>query len=193
MKFEAAGFVLAGGLSSRMGREKALLELDGETLLERNLRSLAEVCREVAIAGGSADLARFGRLIPDERIGEGPLSGIVAALEASAIAWNLFCPVDVPFVPPQAWVRLLESALARAADVVVARVCGQVQPLCGVYHRRVAPALRAQLDAGQRKVTAAIESAGTVFWVDFDQPGAENWFHNLNTPEDYQRLAHPKR
>lgn len=175
-----------------MGRDKALLELAGETLLERGLRLLSEVCAEVAIAGGAPDLARFGRLIPDDGAGEGPLAGIVAALWASAFDWNLFCPVDVPFVPRRAWQQVLDSAVAGETDAVLARVGGQVQPLCGVYRKRIAQPLRAQLQSGQRKVTAAIQAVGSVVWVDFDQPGEEEWFRNLNTPEDYDQIRHPK-
>lgn len=176
-----------------MGQDKALLEVDGETFLARGLRLLSEVCAEVAIAGGGPELARFGRLIPDYEAGEGPLSGIVAALETSGFEWNLFCPVDVPFVPGEAWQRILGCAVEAGADAVLARVGGQVQPLCGVYRRQVAGRLRAQLDSGQRKVTAAMVAAGSVVWVDFDEPGQDQWFQNLNTPGDYERMLHPKR
>ena len=176
-----------------MGQEKALLELDGETLLERGLRLLGEVCAEVAIAGGSPVLARFGRLVSDEAAGQGPLSGIFAALEDTAFEWNLFCPVDVPFVPRTVWQRLLEGAPRDGADAILARACGQVQPLCGLYCKHVGAGLRAQLEGGQRKVTAAIEAVGPVVWVDFDRPGEDQWFRNVNTPEDYQRMLHPKR
>jgi molybdopterin-guanine dinucleotide biosynthesis protein A len=197
-----AGFILAGGRSSRMGQEKALLDLNGETLLARGLRQLCEVCAEVAIAGATPALGRFGRVIPDEQPGQGPLSGIIAALASSRFEWNLFCPVDVPFVPRSAWERLI-SATATAtatatgregdgsADAVLARVCGQVQPLCGLYHRRLHKALRKQFDKGQRKVTRAAEDSGKVVWVDFDQPAEGPWFRNVNTPEEYAQLTHP--
>lgn len=188
-----AGFVLAGGRSSRMGRDKALLELDGETLLERGLRQLREVCAEVAIAGGAPELGQFARVIADERGGEGPLAGIIAALAASAAEWNLFCPVDVPFVPRQAWERLVGEASAGGADAVLARVAGQVQPLCGLYRRRLVEPLRAQLESGQRRVTAAVMAAGTVVWVEFAGAGEAQWFRNVNTPEDYAGLMHPTR
>jgi len=189
-----AGFVLAGGRSSRMGEEKALLTLDGETLLARGLRQLRQVCAEVAIAGGMPELSHFGRLVPDEQPGQGPLSGITAALASSAFEWNLFCPVDVPFVPRSAWERLMSIAateLCETADAVLARVCGQVQPLCGLYRRRLEPRLRMQLNAGQLKVTRAVMDSGTVVWVDFDELGQAAWFRNLNTPEEYAHMMHP--
>lgn len=194
MNLPIAGFILAGGRSSRMGQEKALLALNGETLLARGLRQLGEVCAEVAIAGGTPDLCRFGQVIPDEEQGQGPLSGILAALASSRFAWNLFCPVDVPFVPRSAWERLIAIAASKengTVDAVLARVCGQVQPLCGLYHCRLQNALRRQFDQGQRKVTRAAEDAGKVAWVSFDEPTEALGFRNLNTPEDYAQLAHP--
>jgi molybdopterin-guanine dinucleotide biosynthesis protein A len=104
----AAGFLLAGGRSSRMGRDKALLTLGGEPLIKIGLEKLRVVCSEVAIAGGTEDLARFGRMVPDGRLDCGPLGGIVSALEQSLFEWNLFLPVDTPFVP----VTCLKSLLS---------------------------------------------------------------------------------
>ena len=107
----AAGFVLAGGRSTRMGQDKALLTLGGEPLVKRAVRKLSMVCAEVAIAGGAENLMQFGRVIPDESSGCGPLAGIVAALEQSSFEWNLFLAVDAPFVP----VSVLKALLFMAA------------------------------------------------------------------------------
>ena len=180
---QAAGFVLAGGQSTRMGRNKALLMLNGELLIVRALTALAEVCAETAIAGGAPELAAYGRLIPDHTPGCGPLGGLVAALEQTAYDWNLFVPVDVPFVPAAVWQVLLARAdQSPHAVCIMARAAGQVQPLCAAYARRAAPGLRRHLDAGLWKVTAAIASVGPVLYCDFED---EAWFRNLNTPEDF--------
>ena len=180
-----AGFVLAGGKSSRMGRDKALLELDGELLIERALRKLSAVCDEVAIAGGGAELARFGRVVPDLKPGLGPLGGIVAALEQSGWEWNLFLAVDMPFVPVEV-LRALVAAAGGAEMVVLSRAEGYVQPLCGVYSRRALPALRAELEAGRLKVKDAVAAAGAVGYVEFAEL---DWFRNLNTPEDLRAAS----
>lgn len=165
-----------------MGRDKALLMLGGETLVERCLRRLGEVVAEVAIAGGSEELSRFGRVIPDMYPGRGPLGGIVSALEQSSFAWNLFLPVDAPFVPASC-LKALISAAARSSSVcVMARVEGEAQPLCGVYSSRALGVLQRELAAGRWKVIAAIEAAGPVEVVDFVDT---KWFANLNTPEEF--------
>ena len=182
---EAAGFVLAGGKSTRMGQDKALLALDGLTLVEHALLSLGPVCAQVSIAGGDARLGRFAPVVPDDHPGCGPLGGIMAALEQSAFEWNLFVPVDVPFVPPQVWRALLARAAEGGAVCVMAR--GEyVQPLCAAYAKAAAPVLRRELEAGHWKVTAAIAVAGPVAYVDFAD---ESWFRNVNTPEEFAALS----
>ena len=190
---QAAGFVLAGGQSTRMGQNKALLELAGRPLIVRALAALSEVCADVAIAGGAPELAAFGRLVADETPGCGPLGGLVAALEQTAYEWNLFVPVDVPFVPVYVWRSLLDCAAANPqAACVMSRAPGgeedrgntQVQPLCAVYARWSAPVLRQHLLAGRWKVTAAIAAAGPVVYCDFEDAA---WFRNLNTPDDFKR------
>lgn len=179
---QAAGFLLCGGRSSRMGRDKSLLLLDGEPLVSRGLRTLREVCIEVAIAGAVEDLSRFGKVIPDDVTDCGPLGGIVSAMEQSSLEWNLFLPVDSPFVPVIALKRLLLEAVGSSWVCVMARVAGISQPLCAVYSRKALPVLCEELAAGRWKVTRAIGAAGPCKVVDFEE---ESWFRNLNTPEEF--------
>jgi molybdopterin-guanine dinucleotide biosynthesis protein A len=178
----AAGFVLAGGRSSRMGQDKALLTLGGEPLVKRVIRKLSEVCAKVAIAGGTEDLTRFGRVVPDKSLGCGPLGGIVSALEQSSFEWNLFLPVDAPFVPVSTLKALLFMAAGSPSVCVMARAQGVMQPLCAVYSRKALGVLQQELTAGRWKVTAAIEAAGPIKVMDFEDA---NWFVNLNTPEEF--------
>jgi molybdopterin-guanine dinucleotide biosynthesis protein A len=178
----AAGFVLAGGRSSRMGQDKALLTLGGQPLVRRGVRKLGEVCAEVAIAGGTESLMQFGRVIPDESAGCGPLGGIVAALEQSSFEWNLFLAVDAPFVPVSVLKALLFMAAGFPSVCVMARAQDVMHPLCAVYSRRALAVLRQELIAGRWKVTRAIEAAGPVKVVDFEDA---SWFANLNTPEEF--------
>ena len=178
----AAGFLLAGGRSSRMGRDKALLTLGGEPLIRIGLEKLRITCAEVAIAGGAKDLAEFARVIPDQQLGCGPLGGIVSAIEQSSFEWNLFLPVDVPFVPLACLKSLLSMAAGFPCVCVMARVGGENQPLCAVYSRKALDVLQESLTAGKWKVTDAILAAGAVKFIDFDDP---SWFVNLNTPEEF--------
>jgi molybdopterin-guanine dinucleotide biosynthesis protein A len=181
---QAAGFLLAGGRSSRMGQDKALLTLGGEPLAARGIRKLRAICAEVSIAGGSEELMRFGRVIPDRSPGCGPLGGIVSALEQSSFEWNLFLPVDAPFVPVSTLQALLSAAVGFSGVGVMARVQGRMHPLCAAYSIKALEVLRQELAAGRWKVTSAIEAAGPVKVVDFEEA---SWFANLNTPDEFAK------
>lgn len=178
-----AGFVLAGGRSSRMGRDKVLLEFGGELLIERALKKLRAVCASVAIAGGGEELTAFGQVVPDEVPGCGPLGGIVAALETSEFEWGLFLPVDVPLVPMSFVLGLAGRCLASDAVAVMPRVKGRVEPLCAGYSRKALAGLREELAGGRLKVTEAVRSTGRVEY--FDAEEAPERFANVNTPEEF--------
>lgn len=179
----ASGFLLAGGQSSRMGRNKALLELGGRTLVEIGLSKLRVACREVSLVGNHAELARFGvPVVPDAIAGCGPLGGIVAGLEASASEWNVFLAVDAPFVPVEVLRMLLTASEAEGAVCVMAEAVGRPQPLAAIYAKSALPTLRAELAAGRLKLISAIKAAGVVRYLQFDE---EEWFRNLNTPEEF--------
>jgi molybdenum cofactor guanylyltransferase len=178
----AAGFLLAGGRSSRMGRNKALLTLGAEPLVKIGLEKLEAVCEVVAIAGGSEELAGFGRIVPDKWAGCGPLGGIVSALEQSLFEWNLFLPVDAPFVPVSCLEALLLGASGDPCVCVMAGTGGVKQPLCAAYSRKALSVLQRELAEGRWKVTEAIAAAGLVRVADF---GDVDWFANLNTPGEF--------
>ncbi len=179
-----SGFLLAGGLSSRMGTNKSLLHFQGETLAERGLRKLHQVCAEVAIAGGVPALAPYGRIVPDLYPGQGPLGGIVSALEQTTTERNLFLAVDMPVLPVDA-LRALLTAAGDPALVTLSQAGGQLQPLCGVYSRRALPVLRAELLKGNRKVRAAVEATGSFRYWKAPEPA---WFTNVNTPEEFAAI-----
>ncbi len=178
-----AGFVLAGGRSSRMGQDKALLLLDGATLVERALEKMKTVCASVAIAGGGEALASFGRVVPDSVPGCGPLGGIVAALESTEFEWSLFLPVDVPLLTVDFLREFGRRCLASSAIAVMPQIGGRAEPICAGYSRRALPGLRQALEAGRFKVTAAAAASGLVDYVEIVD--AAGMFVNVNTPEEF--------
>jgi molybdopterin-guanine dinucleotide biosynthesis protein A len=178
-----AGYVLVGGRSSRMGRDKALLPFRGGVLVEW-------VAREVAVAAGSAILVgnpgqygAFGYpVIPDRYPGEGPLGGILTALYHTTAEWNLVVACDMPELSAEFLRGILDAAEHCAADALVpVGPSGIPEPLCSAYHQRSRAAIESVFDKGERKVTAAFASVPVVLW-----PMAELApFQNVNTPEDW--------
>ena len=187
-----SGFVLAGGRSSRMGTDKAFLELDGRTLLARALDLLRCLTPEVRIVGPTAKFAAYGPVVEDIYAGRGPLAGIHAALSSSATELNLILAVDLPFVTESLLRFLLERARATDAVVTVPRIAGGYQPLCAAYRRAFGSLAQAALESGRNKIdalfsvaTARVLEESELSRFAFDAA----MFQNLNTPEDLRRAA----
>lgn len=138
--FPAGGFVLVGGRSERMGRDKALLEVGGKPLLLRTVGLLRTCVVEVALLGPPERYAGFGiPVYPDRIPGRGPLAALCTGLETSPYEWNAFLACDLPFLEGRFVRKLLERALAAHSDAVVPRTQEGWQPLCAAYHRRCLP------------------------------------------------------
>jgi molybdopterin-guanine dinucleotide biosynthesis protein A len=152
-----AGFILAGGKSTRMGADKAFLEFDGRTLLERALTLMATVCDRVWIVGDPAKFANYEAesVIADIFPGCGPLAGIHTALVHSSCELNLMLAVDMPFVTAELLLFLFAAAENNAGLVTVPRVSDGLQPLCAVYRRDFAGVAERALRAGKYKIDAA--------------------------------------
>jgi molybdenum cofactor guanylyltransferase len=187
---QIAGFILAGGESSRMGRDKALLELGGESLIVRTARLVEAVVGDAFVVGDAPAYRALGlRTIADDWPGAGPLGGIATALRASSVPWSLVVACDMPYLT-KAWLEFLVSrALASQADAVVAMNGGGAEPLCAAYSKRAERSFRALLDGGMRKVhdslkSIRVETIEPAEWKAFDSEGL--LFKNMNSPADYE-------
>ncbi len=185
-----AGFVLAGGESSRMLRDKALLEIDGVPMLLRTARLVQSVSASLAVIGASEAYHSLGLpLLADDWPGAGPLGGIATALRASTLPWNLVVACDLPNLT-SAWLAyLIERALSSRADAVLPMNIRGAEPLCAMYHKRCEPRIRAALVRGTRKVTEGlaglnVEAIERAEWKVFDSDGV--LFKNMNSPADYE-------
>jgi len=156
------GYVLAGGKSSRMGSDKALLELAGKPLALHATTKLRRLCAEVSVLGTDHVLERFAPLVRDLHPGCGPMGGIEAALLSSKYDWNLVLPVDVPFLPTFFLDNWLWSVLHKpAGDVRLSMLesDGAPQPALLIIHREMATYLTASLERGEFKLLPALRSA----------------------------------
>ncbi len=180
-----AGFVLTGGASRRMGRDKALLEWDGATLVGCIASRVREAAGSVTLAGHPERYSALGLpAIADRRQDAGPLAGIEAALAATVADWNLIVACDMPGVTAAFLEALLDAAEHSDADCLVpVAPDGRPQPLCAVYHRRCLEPFAEALDRGVRSVAGALKLVRAALRT-FDN---DTWAANVNDPED---LAH---
>jgi molybdopterin-guanine dinucleotide biosynthesis protein A len=191
---EVVGYVLAGGGSTRFGRDKALVEVGGTPMLKRMIELLRQVTKEVRIVAAANKYTAFGvTTVEDRWPGEGPLGGIITALEDAARTaarpeWNLILSCDMPFLTRE-WLALLcERAGRSKAQVVFPHSTSGPEPLCACWQTAAAAKLRSEFESGVRKVTAGIallraEVLDEADWKRFDSAGRLFW--NMNTAADY--------
>jgi molybdopterin-guanine dinucleotide biosynthesis protein A len=185
---DLTAFILAGGKSSRMGSDKAFVELDGRTLLARALDITRSVTPNVCIVGDPAKFSTFAATVEDIFPNCGPLAGIHAALHSSQTDLNLILAVDLPFVSS----ALLQFLIARAkssthSTVTVPRTTEGWQPLCALYRHPFAELADESLRDGSYKIDKlfSASSTQTVTEQELETAGlSPKMFRNLNTPQD---------
>jgi len=177
----AAGFVLTGGKSRRMGRDKALLPAGGQTLCEHIGDVVSQAASPVFLVGHPE---RYGHLkygcLEDLHPDLGPLSGLETALSASEGEWNVVVSCDIVNIRAE-WLRAL---LAKAALCAVAQdAAGNVQPLCGVYHRECRAIVSKALAEGRLRAMDLLRELNAVPVL------VPEVVLNVNTPEEYGRIS----
>lgn len=133
-------FILAGGLSSRFGGNKALALWNGKPLLEHMAALLKPVFPErfiLAKSPGDYAALKLGvPVLPDSMEKRHPMAGVLSALKASRTEWNFVCACDMPLLQIGLVSNMIEAA--SGYDAVVPRWKGKIQPLCGLYNKRCA-------------------------------------------------------
>jgi molybdenum cofactor guanylyltransferase len=191
------GYVQAGGASTRFGRDKALVKLGGRTMLERTCALLHEVTENAAVVSGSGRFEILtARQINDRWPGEGPLGGIITALEDAQqqpqrAEWALIVSCDMPFLTRE-WLKHLAGLAEKSdADAIVPRSTGGLEPLCACWRIGAVGKIRAAFDEGVRKIGEALqrvcmEVLDECEWKRFDNAGRLFW--NMNTPADFEEI-----
>lgn len=176
------GAVLCGGASTRMGRDKALLPVDGVAMAAHVAAALrGGGCDEVvAIGGDSTGLAALGlTAVPDEFPGEGPLGGVITALTAQTDASAVVVVAcDLPRLQPSSVAALL-AALPGHEVAVATGDAGRPQPVCAAWQPSAVAALRPAFADGERRMMNAI---GLLAPVAVPVPAQD--LANVNTPDD---------
>ncbi len=183
--------ILAGGNSTRMKSNKALLPYSGELFIERIHRQLSEIFPEVILVTNTPEYYRFlpCRMIPDEFPGLGSLAGIHAGLKHSNTEHIFVVACDMPYLNSELILQMISKA--QGSDVVIPESDGGFEPLHAVYAKSFLPAMEEALKSGTSKIVDCFDwSRVTV--VSRDEISAVDpefqSFRNINTPEEYFRF-----
>jgi len=169
-----------------MGRDKATIELQGETLVSRAARLLGEICQDVVVADGGRGLVPAS--IADGP-GKGPAAGILGAARVFPERPLLVLAVDIPRIP----VALLAEIAASSADLAIPRWAGRLEPLCALYGPAALAELAVRVGASRFDLHTLPESPGLIVrYVEEEEirrfGAPEEIFLNLNHPQDLERL-----
>ena len=194
-----SGVILAGGASRRMGRNKALLELEGRPLIARIAERLRSVADEVIIV---ADDTRHyepyaDRCVPDLYRGVGTLGGIHAGLQAATHDLVLIVGCDMPFLRPDLLDWFVRTARnpngTDQADLVILKHESGVEPLHAVYRRTCLPVIEATIQSGERCAFAFYDQIQVRYVAPAEirplDPDLTS-FRNINTPGQWHQVLH---
>ncbi|HEX9879308.1 MAG TPA: molybdenum cofactor guanylyltransferase [Candidatus Binatia bacterium] len=182
--------ILAGGKSSRFGRDKSTLELEGKSVLA----GLVETLRAfpfrrlvwVRAPGKGAAAPEGVEALEDEREGMGPMGGILTALHCLS-GGVLVAACDMPLVS-RGFLRWLLGQYDPGAEAVVPRHGGGIEPLLGIYAQSIVPRMEAAVETDRFALHLLLEQAATRFVEVPDEFSPAREFANINTPEDYKRI-----
>lgn len=196
LAIDVSAFILAGGRSSRMGSDKALLEFESRTLLARSLDLVGALTSTVCVVASRKKFGGFGSVIEDIFSDCGPLGAIHAALRSSQTELNLMLAVDMPFVTLD-FLRFLvgEARKAPSATVVLPELHNRKQTLCAIYRREFAGIAERALREGRNKIDPLFDSLPIRLIGEAELLAAgfsSDIFCNLNTPDELQMAKlHP--
>jgi molybdopterin-guanine dinucleotide biosynthesis protein A len=166
-----------------MGRDKASLPWGGGLLVEAVARAVGRAAGSATLVGSPRAYERLAfPAIPDLYPGEGPLGGILTALERTPADWNIVVACDMPRITAEFLITLVEAAERSDAEALVPTgPSGRLEPLCAAYHRRAQPGLQAAFAGGVRALRTALPRLRTILF-----PVSEaSLFQNVNTPEEW--------
>ncbi len=184
--------ILAGGQSQRLGTDKSLLELNGQSLLARTVHKLTVLSDDVVVVTNRPEsyehLALEARFVPDEEPGAGALMGVYSGLKAVVHDSAIAVACDMPFLN----IRLLRYMLPRSAsyDVVVPRLGDFLEPLHAIYGKRCLPSMEALLAQGRKQIIAFFADV-KVSYIEEEEIARFDplrlSFLNVNLQADWQR------
>ncbi len=185
---DITGIILAGGKASRMrGIDKAMIMIDGKTIIERSVETLRDVVDDIIVVSDN-DYSFKGInviMVRDIKKDKGPIMGIYSGLIASKTEWNFICGCDMPYLNSSIILTLIENI--GESEAVVPVVDGKKEPLCALYSKRLIEKLQDAIGQNILKVSEFLSKVN-VEHVSYDlikKTGLEyNPFFNINYDTD---------
>lgn len=185
---DVTGVLLAGGNSRRMGQDKALLEVFGEPMFNRTLKLIQDFFPRILIAGDRPDLAPPGIPVISDIYPGSALGGLHTGLKTAETDWIFVVPCDMPCPDIRIMKLLLQNR--DGVDAVVPRTAAGYEPVFALYHKNCLPHMESMLQQDQFRIYDFYQRIN-IRYLDEDQlpDGWQKSLFNINTPEDFNRIA----
>jgi len=183
--------VLAGGKSSRMGRDKAFIQVGGAPIIQRTIGLLKKIFEEIIIVTNTpADYALYekdSRIVTDIIKDIGPLGGIHSALSYTSKRSVFFVACDMPFLHNDMVVRQLELFNKTVCDAFLPKIGNFIEPLHAVYRKELKDKLFSFIkSSNDHSIRGWLKTVNTAYFDIEDNPGNRSVFKNMNTPGDLE-------
>jgi molybdopterin-guanine dinucleotide biosynthesis protein A len=185
---QITGIILAGGKSSRMGKDKGLLELNGKTFMSRIIEALEPVADTIIIVSNNNDYDVFNlKRVEDIIKDSGPLAGLFTGLFYSETENNIVLSCDVPLINKLVLLELINT-FDSEAEAIQIESQGRTMPLVAMYKKQAMHVLLKQLQQGERRLIVAIEKLNlkTLKLI----PELEQYVRNVNTLQELKEIKH---
>jgi molybdopterin-guanine dinucleotide biosynthesis protein A len=158
MSLSRTGIILAGGQSSRMGQNKALMMIDGVPVIERIANELEKITDELLIVTNTFHTYEYLNIpmVEDEQKGKGPIVGIQAGLHASQSEKNLIVACDMPFISSSLGGFLLDEL--QDYQAVIPKLEGRIHPLFGAYRKDALQAVSRSIERNELRIMRLLQS-----------------------------------
>jgi molybdopterin-guanine dinucleotide biosynthesis protein A len=199
--FHTEAFILAGGKSSRMGRDKGLIEINGRPMIAYLIETLRNTGLKTIIISNNSDYGQFGLpVLPDIIKDQGPLGGLYTAMHHTRAACVMLLSCDMPFIGEEALKKLLETI--QPDRIVATQMKGRLNPMPAIYPSRLEEQVKSLILAQKLKMSRWLTEQNPVVVALDNKPVSKETsnsgysgeeFININTPDDLQNLSRKHR
>ena len=196
IRSKVSGIVLAGGMSRRLGRNKAIEPVGGEPLITRVIDRLSKVTDDTVVVANDLERASLlampesAHVVLDIYPGKGSLGGIFTGLSSADAEWGLVVACDMPFLNAKLFAHIL--SVRNGYDAVLPVLEGRPEPTHAAYSKSCLPHMRRRLEADDLKIAHFFDDVRVKFIeeqeIDLLDPEHLSFF-NVNTQEDLDRSA----
>ena len=178
------GIILAGGMSSRMGQDKGLMQFRGKQMVQYSIELLSQFTSQILISSNNHLYNQFNfPVIADTYKNCGPIGGLHASLSATTTKWNIILSCDAPFVDPMLFLSMQKMIVDQ--DAIVPKHEKGFEPLFGIYNRRIFPFLEEKIKMQDFKLQKILKERNICYFDATDLLKLKsNLFSNINSPED---------